>query len=77
MSPTIRDLGIDRLSAEERIRLIGEIWDSLSPPEQSPLISRSWIVELKRQMRIRTRGKHGKRPGIGCGAGSESPVICQ
>ena len=34
MSPTIQDLGIDRLSAAERLRLIGEIWDSLSHAEQ-------------------------------------------
>src|SRR5689334_5888820 len=34
MSPTIQDLGIDRLSAPERLRLIGEIWDSLSHAEQ-------------------------------------------
>ncbi|MGL4551135.1 MAG: addiction module protein [Gemmataceae bacterium] len=31
MTPTIQDLGIDRLSPEHRLRLIGEIWDSLSP----------------------------------------------
>lgn len=29
MSPTAQDLGIDRLNPEERLRLIGEIWDSL------------------------------------------------
>jgi putative addiction module component (TIGR02574 family) len=31
MSPTLQDLGIDRLSIEERLRLIGEIWESLTP----------------------------------------------
>jgi putative addiction module component (TIGR02574 family) len=30
MTPTIQDLGIDRLDREQRLRLIGEIWDSLS-----------------------------------------------
>ena len=30
MAPTMQDLGIDRLSAEHRLRLLGEIWDSLS-----------------------------------------------
>ena len=30
MAPTIQELGIDRLSTEDRLRLIGEIWDSLS-----------------------------------------------
>ena len=30
MPSTLHDLGIDKMSAEDRIRLIGEIWDSLS-----------------------------------------------
>jgi putative addiction module component (TIGR02574 family) len=31
-------LGIDQLSADERLRLIGEIWDSIAPQvEQAPL----------------------------------------
>ncbi|MFN0196979.1 MAG: addiction module protein [Planctomycetaceae bacterium] len=34
MTPTIQDLGIDRLSGPERLQLIGEIWDSLSHAEQ-------------------------------------------
>jgi putative addiction module component (TIGR02574 family) len=29
VSPNIHSLGIDRLSAEDRLRLIDEIWDSL------------------------------------------------
>jgi putative addiction module component (TIGR02574 family) len=29
MSPTLRQLGIDRLTPQERLDLIGEIWDSL------------------------------------------------
>lgn len=31
MLPLIQDLGIDRLSVENRLRLISEIWDSLTP----------------------------------------------
>jgi putative addiction module component (TIGR02574 family) len=38
MSPTIHDLGIDQLSAEDRLRLIGEIWDSLSRKEQDGIV---------------------------------------
>jgi putative addiction module component (TIGR02574 family) len=34
MSPTIQDLGIDLMSPEDRMRLTGEIWDSLSPADQ-------------------------------------------
>ncbi len=40
MSPAIRELGIDRLSAQDRLRLIGEIWDSLSCPEQVQILDR-------------------------------------
>lgn len=29
MSPTLQALGIDRMSPEERLRLITEIWESL------------------------------------------------
>jgi putative addiction module component (TIGR02574 family) len=35
--PTIKELGIDQMSADERLRLIGEIWDSLSAGEQIEL----------------------------------------
>ncbi len=36
MTPSIHDLGIDQLSAENRLRLIGEIWDSLAA-DQLPI----------------------------------------
>jgi putative addiction module component (TIGR02574 family) len=38
MSPTLKSLGIDRLSAAERILLVEEIWDSIAAePEPMPL----------------------------------------
>ena len=49
MSPTLQDLGIDRISAEDRLRLIGEIWDSLSPAEQGE-IPESHREELDRRL---------------------------
>ncbi|MFO0798055.1 MAG: addiction module protein [Gemmataceae bacterium] len=33
MSPSIYDLGIDKLSVPDRLRLIGEIWDTLEPAD--------------------------------------------
>lgn len=30
MTPTLQSLGIDRLSVEDRIRLVDEIWDSIA-----------------------------------------------
>jgi putative addiction module component (TIGR02574 family) len=44
----MQDLGIDRLSAEHRLRLIGEIWDSLSP--ESVPIPASHREELDRRL---------------------------
>ena len=35
MSPSIYDLGIDKLSVKDRLRLIGEIWDTFAPADSS------------------------------------------
>ncbi len=38
MSPTLQSLGIDRLSVAERLRLVEEIWDSISEsPDELPI----------------------------------------
>ncbi len=38
MSPTLHDLGLDRLSVEERIALAEALWDSVARDvEQAPL----------------------------------------
>lgn len=49
MSPTFQALGIDRLSQEERLNLIGEIWDSLGPIDQRE-IPESDRQELERRL---------------------------
>jgi len=49
MSPTLQELGIDRLSNEERLRLIGEIWESLTPVDQRE-IPESHREELDRRL---------------------------
>ena len=49
MSPTFQALGIDRLSQEERLNLIGEIWDSLGPIDQRE-IPESHRQELDRRL---------------------------
>ena len=49
MSPTMHDLGIDRLSADDRLRLIEEIWGSLSVADQ-PAIPGSHRAELDRRL---------------------------
>ncbi|HEY7159590.1 MAG TPA: addiction module protein [Gemmataceae bacterium] len=38
MTPTMKDLGIDRLSVADRLALVQEIWDSIAAdPESVPL----------------------------------------
>ena len=37
MSPTLQALGIDRMSREDRLRLLGEIWDTLTPVTQAEI----------------------------------------
>lgn len=49
MSPTLRDLGIDRMSREERLQLLGEIWDTLTPVDQED-IPESHREELARRI---------------------------
>ena len=49
MSPTLQDLGIDRLSREDRLRLLGEIWDTLTPVTQGD-IPASHRDELDRRL---------------------------
>lgn len=49
MSPTMRDLGIDRMSREERLQLLGKIWDTLTPVDQED-IPESHREELARRI---------------------------
>lgn len=42
MPPSIYDLGIDKLSVSDRLRLIGEIWDTLEPADPVPLSDAHW-----------------------------------
>lgn len=50
MAPTMKDLGIDRLSVPDRITLVQEIWDSIAAdPESVPLTERLKL-ELDRRL---------------------------
>ncbi len=49
MSPMFQQLGIDRLSHEERLKLISEIWESLTPIDQTE-IPESHRQELDRRL---------------------------
>jgi putative addiction module component (TIGR02574 family) len=61
MSPTIQNLGIDQLSADDRLRLMGEIWDSLSdePLGEIPANHRE---ELERRLAARKENPQASAP---------------
>lgn len=49
MSLTLSQFGIDRLDAQQRVELIGQIWDSL--PDDVPYAPPDWhIQELERRI---------------------------
>jgi putative addiction module component (TIGR02574 family) len=50
MPPTLKALGIDRLSAEDRLELIGEIWDSLVDDDPEGSIPERHRPELERRL---------------------------
>ena len=50
MSPTMKDLGIDRLSVEERIALVQEIWDSVAADVERLPLTEGQRRELERRL---------------------------
>jgi len=60
MPPTLESLGIDKLSIEERLKLIDLIWDSL-PQSFEPTEIPEWhIAELEKR-----RATADTEPGVG------------
>ncbi|HEV3025351.1 MAG TPA: addiction module protein [Pirellulales bacterium] len=57
MAATIKDLGIDRLSVEERLALLGEIWDSIAT-EPGP----SHLNDDQRRELERRSAEHATNP---------------
>lgn len=49
MAPTLQELGIDKLSADDRLQLVEDIWNSLIEAELPPLTA-AQISDLKRRI---------------------------
>ena len=47
----LTELHIDRLSVEDRLLLVEEIWDSIAESQQSVLLTDSQKQELERRLR--------------------------
>lgn len=50
MAPTLQELGIDRMSVEDRIALANAIWDSIAEQEHRPLVTEAQRQELRRRL---------------------------
>jgi putative addiction module component (TIGR02574 family) len=50
MSSTLTALGIDKLNAAERIRLVGEIWDSIAAEVEAAPLSEEMKREVDRRL---------------------------
>jgi putative addiction module component (TIGR02574 family) len=50
MSPTLKALGIDQLSVEERIALVQEIWDSIAADMEATPLTGAQRAELERRL---------------------------
>jgi putative addiction module component (TIGR02574 family) len=49
MTVTMKDLGIDRMSAEQKVALALEIWESLGEDRPQPSLSAEQRAELRRR----------------------------
>jgi putative addiction module component (TIGR02574 family) len=50
MSPTVQSLGIDRLTREQRITLVQEIWATIAAEPYQPLLTETQRRELERRV---------------------------
>lgn len=50
MAPTLKDLGIDRLSLEERLTLVQEIWDSIADEVKNLPLTEAQRCELEKRL---------------------------
>jgi putative addiction module component (TIGR02574 family) len=58
MSPTMKDLGLDRLSVDDRITLVQELWDSIAADAAKLPLTESQQRELDRRL-----AEHETSPG--------------
>jgi len=50
MTLTVRTLGIDQMTREQRIALVQEIWNTIAAESPPPLLTESQRTELRRRV---------------------------
>ena len=59
MSALLKDLGIDKLTLEQRLQLVNDIWESIADEHGIPLTPEQ-VKELERRI-----ARHEANPGLG------------
>lgn len=62
MSSSIRKLGIDQLGVEERLALIGEIWDSVAKDPATVPVPAAHREEINQRIEAFKADSHRGRP---------------
>ena len=50
MAPTVESLGIDRLTRDQRLGLVQEIWESIADEPSTPPLDEAFCRELDRRI---------------------------
>jgi putative addiction module component (TIGR02574 family) len=62
MAPTIKELGIDRMSIEDRFALAQQFWDSISADLEREPLTPTQRVELERRVALADANPGGGIP---------------
>lgn len=49
MAVSVKELGLDRLSVEDKLALIGELWDDLSKENQNSKLTDAQMSEVEKR----------------------------
>jgi putative addiction module component (TIGR02574 family) len=62
MAATMKELGIDKLSVDERLALVFEIWDSIADAPESTRLTDAQRQELERRLAAHQASPHDVIP---------------
>jgi putative addiction module component (TIGR02574 family) len=83
MAPTIQELGIDRLSLEDRVSVAEAIWDNVTSEVEAAAVPPAHLAELERRLADSiarpdavTPSRRGKSSGPRAGEGANVIIGC-
>ena len=73
MNATVKSLGLDRLTIEERLALVEELWDSIAESSVDVPLSNAQRAELDRRLAERSKSRRRRVVGRNQGVNRLSP----